>query len=699
MLLRFRAITFLLVCGLTAGAPSVSAQLNTTSPLHYIPLQTPCRAVDTRLTGGPIAGGTSQNFNPAGGACNIPLPSDGVIAYATNVTVVPQGPLGYLTVWPSGGPEPLVSTLNSLDGRVKANAAILTGGNGGEISVFADGTTDLVLDVSGYFTTADASYVYVPITPCRVVDTRINNGTSFGAPSLQAAQQRSFSLANAPCNLPAGALADGGALSLNVTAVPSGPIGYVTVWGTSPSETEPPLVSTLNAPTGEVTANAAIVSVDPSTGDSVSVYSTENTDIVMDITGYFASARLAPTGLSLYLLPPCRILDTRLANGTFLGELTVPVTTGNPCAVPNNAKAYVTNATVVPSPVLGYLTLWPDGTAQPVVSTLNAPDGFVTSNMAIVTTTNGSIDAFASNPTQLVLDISGYFALSPNGSLPSVVFIGDDVTADWATTSPAFAQNPNWINKGVAGQTSGQVLARFQTDVIDLHPAVVNIITGTYDVSTPGWAPECGVGNNPMIATCANLDAMAQMATAAGIKVIIGTIPPYGSDESSVYFANSVLFDRGLRQMAGIGVGGDLNTIFSNPNVALVDYGLVDLSPNGIDPDAAGYTFMTTLAQDMSNLFSVTLNSGYLGNPGSVNTIAPGGTIQFTAYGVYSDGSTRAVSPYIYYGGAPSFSSNNDLVMEINQTTGLATAESPGQAWISAQSGGVQFSPWIVTVQ
>jgi len=271
------------------------------------------------------------------------------------------------------------------------------------------------------------------------------------------------------------------------------------------------------------------------------------------------------------------------------------------------------------------------------------------------------------------------------------------VTADWATTSPAFAQNPNWINRGVAGQTSGQVLARFQTDVIDLHPAVVNIITGTYDVSTPGWAPECGVGNNPMIATCANLDAMAQMATAAGIKVIIGTIPPYGFDESSVYFANSVLFNRGLRQIDGY--PGGLTTIF-NSDVVLVDYAMVaSLSSNGIDPDAAGYSSMTTLAQDMTNLFSVTLNSGYLGNPGSVNTIAPGGTIQFTAYGVYSDGSTRAVSPYIYYGGPPSFSSNNDLVMEINQTTGLATAETPGQAWISAQSGGVQFSPWIVTVQ
>ena len=46
-----------------------------------------------------------------------------------------------------------------------------------------------------------AAYVYVPVTPCRVVDTRINNGTSFGAPSLVAGQQRTFQLANSSCNL------------------------------------------------------------------------------------------------------------------------------------------------------------------------------------------------------------------------------------------------------------------------------------------------------------------------------------------------------------------------------------------------------------------------------------------------------------------------------------------------------------------
>ena len=59
------------------------------------------------------------------------------------------------------------------------------------------------------------------------------------------------------------------------------------------------------------------------------------------------------------------------------------------------AQAYVFNATVVPLSQLGYLTLWPDGENQPLVSTLNAIDGDITSNMAIVPNLNGKIDAFA----------------------------------------------------------------------------------------------------------------------------------------------------------------------------------------------------------------------------------------------------------------------------------------------------------------
>ena len=70
------------------------------------------------------------------------------------------------------------------------------------------------------------------------------------------------------------------------------------------------------------------------------------------------------------------------------------------------------NASVIPSGELIYLTLWPQGAATPTVSTLNAIDGTITNNMAIVPTTNTEISAYASGPatTHLFLDMSGYFA-------------------------------------------------------------------------------------------------------------------------------------------------------------------------------------------------------------------------------------------------------------------------------------------------
>jgi hypothetical protein len=130
-----------------------------------------------------------------------------------------------------------------------------------------------------------------------------------------------------------------------------------------------------------------------------------------------------------------------------------------------------------------------------------------------------------------------------------------------------------------------------------------------------------------------------------------------------------------------------------------VDYGKVSIFSPGTPPTVTGYAAMTSLAEEMISLFGLTLKSGYLGNPGSVNVIVPTGTIQFTAYGVFSDGSTKTMSPYIYDYGPCQFSSNNTEVMEINQTTGFATANQAGQASISANCGNVGFSPWIVTVQ
>ena len=141
----------------------------------------------------------------------------------------------------------------------------------------------------------------------------------------------------------------------------------------------------------------------------ISVFATDASDLIIDVNGYFATP--GDGGLSLYNLPPCRLLDTRSNAGSqpFAGVLSTNATIAS-CSAPSGAQALVLNATVVPSGQMPYLTLWPFGQNQPTVSTLNAYDGVVTSNLAIVPDTSGAVSAYAEGLTHLILDISGYFA-------------------------------------------------------------------------------------------------------------------------------------------------------------------------------------------------------------------------------------------------------------------------------------------------
>ncbi|HEY7337893.1 MAG TPA: SBBP repeat-containing protein [Bryobacteraceae bacterium] len=384
----------------TSGGIVVSAA----SGLRFVPV-TPCRLFDTRHAGqgAPfITANTSRSF-AVPGACGIPSTAQ---AYSLNVAVVPHTVLGFITVWPTGQTQPTVATLNSIDGRIKSNAAIVPAGTGGAISVYATNDTDVILDISGYFVPASTpgALAFYPMTPCRLVDTR--NGTLLSGP-FTGGSSRTLPVLSSSCNVPASAQA----YSLNFTTVAPGQVGFLTAYPTGVSQ---PTVATLNAlpplpltTTPVVIANASIVPA--GTSGSIDVFASNATDLVVDINGYFAPP--AAGGLSLYNLPPCRVLDTRKPTGTapFSGELDVNVL-GAVCGGTPQAQGYVFNSTVVPPAALGFLTMWPQGTTQPTVATLNALDGAITNNMAIVPTNNTEVSAFGSNATHLILDMFGYFA-------------------------------------------------------------------------------------------------------------------------------------------------------------------------------------------------------------------------------------------------------------------------------------------------
>ncbi len=217
--------------------------LVTVGPGFMLTSVTPCRLVDTRTTGTPIRGGTSRDFTiPDLGGCNIPATAT---AYSLNVTVVPRGGLGFLTIWPASQSRPVASTLNSPDGRTKANAAIVPAGLNGAVSVFASDTSDVILDINGYFSSSGDQFY--KLTPCRVIDTRSTTGNLSG-PHLTGGEKRDFPVLESNC-LPHGVNAK--AYSMNFTAVPhpSGqPLGFLTVW---PQGSDRPLASTLNNRNGD----------------------------------------------------------------------------------------------------------------------------------------------------------------------------------------------------------------------------------------------------------------------------------------------------------------------------------------------------------------------------------------------------------------------------------------------------------------
>ncbi len=371
-------------------------------PLRFVPV-TPCRVADTR-GGATMAARSTRSFVVPQSGCGIP---DTALAYSLNVTVVPQGPLAFLTLWPAGQVQPLVSTLNSFGGDVVANAAIVPAGIGGAVSVYVTNPTDVILDINGYFDASAGSnaLAFYTATPCRVADTRGATGT-FGGPSMPGETARDFPVPLSGCGIPATA----GAYSLNVTVVPPGYLGYLTAW---PAGQARPNASTLNSWKGKVVANAALVPA--GTNESISVFVKNPTDVILDINGYFGQPG-QNGALAFYPVTPCRIADTRGASGPFGGpEMAAKSTRSFPipasgCNIPATAAAYSLNVTVVPDGVLSYLTAWPTGAGQPFVSTLNSFDGSVVANAAIVPAgTGGAISIYVTNQTHVILDINGYF--------------------------------------------------------------------------------------------------------------------------------------------------------------------------------------------------------------------------------------------------------------------------------------------------
>jgi lysophospholipase L1-like esterase len=172
-----------------------------------------------------------------------------------------------------------------------------------------------------------------------------------------------------------------------------------------------------------------------------------------------------------------------------------------------------------------------------------------------------------------------------------VVFMGDSITDGWIRLSPEFFQNHPYLDRGISGQTTPQMLIRFRQDVIALKPKAVVILAGTNDI-----AGNTGPSTPEMIED--NLMSMVELARANDIKVILASILP----------AYDFPWRRGLEPAKKIAAMNDwIKAYAARTGVTYLDYysSMVDdrgglnpeLSADGVHPNKAGYAIMEPLAE------------------------------------------------------------------------------------------------------
>jgi len=314
--------------------------------------------------------------------------------------------------------HPTTSTINFTAGQITGNGLTVALSGTGTLSATyvsnSGNTTDLVFDVTGYFTPDSTGATYHPLTPVRLLDSRSGNGLS-GHISANTPATFFVTSANRPGSpVPAGATAVTG----NVTVV-----NETFAWAIylGPDPIAAPGTSTINFVKGDIKGNNLTVAL--GAGGSLSATYVSNpgntTDLVFDVTGYYTPDA---TGSRYVPLTPARLLDTRAGNG-LSGHISAntPATffvsaanrPGSP--VPAGASAVTGNVTVVNETFPWAVFLGPVPNSAPGTSTINFVKGDIKGNgLAVALGSGGALSAtyvsVAGNTTDLVFDVTGYFA-------------------------------------------------------------------------------------------------------------------------------------------------------------------------------------------------------------------------------------------------------------------------------------------------
>lgn len=173
-----------------------------------------------------------------------------------------------------------------------------------------------------------------------------------------------------------------------------------------------------------------------------------------------------------------------------------------------------------------------------------------------------------------------------------VVFMGDSITEWWEKHNPSFFAENNYINRGISGQTTPQMLIRFRQDVIDLNPSKVVILAGINDIAG-------NTGPSTIKMTTDNIISMVEIAKANDIKVLLCSVLPASTFDWRGHFDPREIvleLNRKIKEYA------------TNNNILYVDYfnemsnnsnGLrEDLGKDGVHPNSKGYSIMIPIIND-----------------------------------------------------------------------------------------------------
>jgi lysophospholipase L1-like esterase len=191
-------------------------------------------------------------------------------------------------------------------------------------------------------------------------------------------------------------------------------------------------------------------------------------------------------------------------------------------------------------------------------------------------------------------DLANFARYGPaNATLPPpkpgerrVVFMGDSITDAWATVDPNFFARAEFVDRGISGQTTLQMLLRFRQDVVALKPAVVHIMAGTNDIAG-------NTGTMDLPTTEDNIASMVDLARANRIQVVIGSVLPakdFGWHPGTDPGPKIVALNKWLKSYSHA-----RHVVYVDYYAALNDGALgmrSDLSPDGVHPSLPGYLIM-----------------------------------------------------------------------------------------------------------